>query len=327
MKNIFLTPVLSPVVWAIHFWFVSVGISLAGDATFSRDGQHVYLTDSNDNKSALREIDLSARTSRVISLTQLGKDEWITGVAASSDDTIFLATRKQLWRFDPRSQRLSKVREASKSDNFYRIAFDPKSGQLFLTTDSGCYFLHNGRELATVYVRRHPNIGCPVFAANGELFFCETGDLWHGLIAPDEFRSGYSLTAYRYAPLGALETANTTPAETGVRDIAVTSDTIYLQLGRMGGSGYGWMAELPRPKSPENPEEFGGPIDPTEALPKYDKVLQSVKIMGENSYQSNLCVSPDETRVYYTDRHGDNPEEDWLVTKGKAEQLHLKVVR
>ena len=51
------------------------------------------------------------------------------------------------------------------------------------------------------------------------MFFAEDGDLWHGRIEVED--NNYSLTAYRYAPLAALETAPSTPAETGVIATAV----------------------------------------------------------------------------------------------------------
>src|SRR5437870_6576056 len=66
---------------------------------------------------------------------------------------------------------------------------------------------------------------------------------WRGEIYSDSLGRGPALSAYRYAPLATLETANTSPAEIGVVDIAVTRDTIYLHLYRMGGSGDGRSEE------------------------------------------------------------------------------------
>lgn len=289
-----------------------------GDAAFSKDGQRIYVIASTDGNSALREIDLANQTNRLIALPQLSQDNFPVGIARSEWDKFPLITRKSIWAFDPKSGRLTKVLDASKNGNFFRIAYDPKSRQIFLTSNEGLFLLKSGRELVQVFVRRHDAVGSLVFTSDGEMFCGEGGDLWHGKVGVEEGR--YSLTAYRYAPLGALETANTTPSETGVRDVAVTRDTIYVHLARLGGSGWGWLAQLTRPViKADASEEFGGPIKPEDCLPMYENTLHSVKILGENNRSANLCVSPDETRVYYS-----NEDHDWLITNGRPEELHLR---
>jgi hypothetical protein len=251
-------------------------------------------------------------------LTQLPQSEYIAGITRSEWDKLPLITRKSIWAFDPRSGRVSKIRDVAKNGNFFRIAYDPKSRQIFVTSNEGLILLKNGREFVPVNVRRHDAVGCPVFTSSGEMFFAESGDLWHGKIEVEEGR--YSLSAYRYAPLGALETANTTPAETGVTDIAVARNTIYVHLNRLNGSGWGWLAQLARPVvKNDSSAEFGVSIEPEQNLPMYKTALDSVKVLGENTHATNLCVSPDETRVYYSD--GDK---DWLVTNGQAQELKLR---
>ena len=93
-------------------------------------------------------------------------------------------------------------------------------------------------------MRRHDAISSPVFAADGTFFYSEIGDLWSG-----KFRitkRTLSLTADRYLRLAYLETANTTPSGMGVSDIAPVKDSVYVQLFRMGGSGWGAMFQVPR---------------------------------------------------------------------------------
>jgi hypothetical protein len=208
--------------WAV-LPFVDGGLP-GGDAVLSRDGQRIYAIASSDGKAALREIKLSNQTSGTIPLPQLPQNDALVGITRSEWDKIPLLTRKSVWAFDPRSGRTGKVRDAPKNENFWRIAYDPKSRQVFVTADDGLFLLKNGRELVSVNVRRHPGISCPVFTSSGEMFFAEDGDLWHGRIEVED--NHYSLSAYRYAPLAAPETAPTTPAETGVTDIAVARDTI-----------------------------------------------------------------------------------------------------
>jgi hypothetical protein len=168
-----------------------------------------------------------------------------------------------------------------------------------------------------VRMRRHPYPSCLTFTPSGELFFAAYGDLWHGQVDADE--GFYSVSAYRYAPLATLETQNTTPAEIGVSDIGVAGQTVYVELARMGGSGDGWFARLARP---ELKRDADGAIDinydPKERLPIYQRAIQSVEILGDDSHAGAICVSPDEHRVHYQfqDKH-------WLVTDGKTEELHL----
>jgi hypothetical protein len=295
----------------------------AGDATFSNDGRHIYITTSDGSKPALRDIDLTSQTSRTISLTQLPKDEFVVGISRSPWDKIPLLTRSTIWALDPRSGKLSKIRSIAKNGNFFRIAYNPKTREVYVTTNEGLFLLKNGKDMVEVFVRRHNAVGCPVFSAGGDMFFAENGDLWHGQIEVEEGR--YSLNAYRYAPLGALETANTTPNETGVRDIAVARDAIFVHLARLGGSGWGSLAQIARPPGAGKPEDFGASVVPAERLPMYKTALDSVKILGENGGAANLCMSPDETRVYYSKPvENSNQPEDWLVTDGTAQQLHLR---
>ena len=48
------------------------------------------------------------------------------------------------------------------------------------------------------------------------------------------------------------------------------------------------------------------------------------KVLLDNAGPLSLCASPDETRVYYN-RHTDaGQDEDWLITNGQPEQLHLQ---
>ena len=299
------------------------GPCLAGDATFSSDGQRIYIMSTAGGSPALREIDLTRNTTRSTPV-QVPKNDAFIGITRSPWDKLALLTQKAIWSWDPSSARLSKIRDAGKSGNFWRIAYDPKSRQIFVTDDQGLFLLKNGREPVYVFVRRHSGTGCPVFTASGEMFFGNDGDLWHGIITVEE--GNYALSAYRYAPLGALETAPTTPAETGVVDIAASRSTIYVHLNRLGGTGYGWFAQLNRPAvGKSNPDEFGASIEPAERLPMYKGVLESVKVLGSNPHPTNLCASPDETRVYYTNYNETaNRDEDWLITNGQAQQLQLR---
>jgi hypothetical protein len=217
------------------------------------------------------------------------------------------------------------MRDAPTGVSFWRIAYDPKMQRVFVTTDDRehpIFTFNDPAGLIPVRMRRHPYPSSLAFAASGELFFAAYGDLWCGEVRTDKIdeQDDFSIAAYRCAPLATLETQNTTPAEIGVADIGVNRDTVYLQLSRMGGSGDGWFARLPRPSVKRDTEgEIEMFYQPKERVPIYLKALHSLEILGEDSRAGSICVSLDGTRVHYVlhDKH-------WLVTNGKTEELHLR---
>jgi len=297
---------------------------IAGDATFSRDGERIYAIASTDPDPAVQEIDLPAKTIRTIALKQLGGDDWPRGITCSNDNRIFCTTKEALWSFDPRSKSLTKIRDAPSGANFSEVAFDPKIDGTFVTTDNRdepLFMFRKENEWIPVRMRRHPYPSCLVFTASGELFFAAYGDLWYGEIQTDTFdgEDHFSVAAYRYAPLATLETEDATPSEIGVDDIGVSRELIYIQLSRMGGSGDGWFARLSRPAFKRTSEQSLDLLyKPSERLRVYQRSLSSLKILGEDSHAGQIAVSPDERKVYYV-MHGKN----WLVSNGKTEELHL----
>jgi hypothetical protein len=64
----------------------------AGDATFSRDGKRVYTIESTQKKAAVREIDLTNETQRVIPLPDCGVR--LDGIAQSEDEKIYCPGRE-----------------------------------------------------------------------------------------------------------------------------------------------------------------------------------------------------------------------------------------
>jgi hypothetical protein len=303
------------------------GISycIAGDAVFSSDGERIYLISDVNSKPAIEEIDLNKKTTRKILLTQLDSSDGLRGITCTHKNRFLCTTAKAVWSFDPESGRLTKIRDAPTGVSFWRIAYDPKMQRVFLTTDDRehpVFMFNDPAEWIPVRMRRHPYPSSLVFAANGELFFAAYGDLWCGEIRTDKIdgQDYFSIAAYRCAPLATLETQNTTPAEIGVADIGVNRDTVYVQLSRMGGSGDGWFARLPRPKVKRDADgEIEMLYEPKERFPIYETSLRSLEILGDDSRAGYICVSPDETRVHYIlhDKH-------WLVTNGRTEELHLR---
>ncbi len=294
--------------------------SFAGDAVFSDDGQRIYAIGNVENQRTLREINLSDQTVRTVPLNQLPPEHSLCGIARSDGNEISCVTEKSLWTFDPQTGRLTKICEAPKGGRFWRVAYDPKSRAIFVTASGQggpLLMLKGGHELVPIFVRRHDRITSPVFNADGELFYSEGGDLWSGEIESEEGR--YWLTASRFVPLAYLETTNGTPSEMGVSDVALTRDAIYVQLFRMGGSGWGLLLQLPRP--PKAGEQAASSMGETAVneLNRYKELLQGLKSLGNADRPAYLCASPDESRVYYT-----NDDKDYLITNGQTQELHLR---
>jgi hypothetical protein len=310
---------------AVLVFLLGASYCSAGDAVFSSDGERVYLLSDIDSKPAMEEIDLNKKTTRKIALTQLESSDLLRGIACTDKNRFFCTTAEAVWSFEPQSGRLTKIRDAPTGVSFWRIAYDLKMQRIFVTTDDRehpVFTFKNSGEWIPVRMRRHPYPSCLAFATNGELFFAAYGDLWCGEIQTDKVdeQDNFSIAAYRCAPLATLETQNTTPAEIGVADIGVSGDTVYLQLSRMGGSGDGWFARLPRPSIKRDTEgEMEMFYQPKERLPIYLKALHSLEILGEDSRAGSICVSLNGARVHYVlhDKH-------WLVTNGKIEELHLR---
>ena len=298
---------------------------IAGDAVFSNDGERVYVISDVDSKPAVEELDLNKKRFgklcwRSLTLpTRFAESPACTKTASSARQP------KPSGPFEPESGRETKIRDAPTGVSFWRIAYDPKMQRVFVTTDDRehpIFTFNDPAEWIPVRMRRHPYPSSLAFAANGELFFAAYGDLWCGEVRTDKIdgQDDFSIAAYRCASLATLETQNTTPAEIGVADIGVNRDTVYLQLSRMGGSGDGWFARLPRPSVKRDTEgEIEMFYQPKERVPIYLKALHSLEILGEDSRAGSICVSLDGTRVHYVlhDKH-------WLVTNGKTEELHLR---
>lgn len=298
---------------AAFFWTTRSG---AAEAAFSADGQRVYLIDEESAKPALREIDLIKNTSRTLPLPQLSEKDALQGIERGDEGKILCLSAKALWSLDPISGRLMKMKEAPKSTSFWRVAYNPVTHAILLTTDQASkpllLLLPNEREFKSVYVRRHSRLGSIVVSAQGELYYAESGDLWKGSVEEDDGR--YSLSGFRYAPLASLETANATPSETGVSEIALTRDALYLHLYRMGGSGWGSLVKLPR-----SPQQSDSSDEPSDQLALYRDLLEKLQPLGEANLPMNLCGSADESRIFYV-----NDRKSYLIVDGQTHELQLQ---
>jgi hypothetical protein len=309
---------------------------LAADVAFSSDNQRIYAVSENENdtKPALREIDLSTKSTRVIRLVQLAPPESVLDVASGDGANILLITPKNLWAFDQRTSRVTKLCSAPPSGKpFNEIAYDPKSHAAYVTIrgeNDKLFMVKNGRELVPVTVRRHDEISCLVFSSEGKLFYEESGELWCGAIERDTVKYAgdideteiFSLTAERYAPLAYLETSAGMSNELNVNNLAVARDGIYVQLS---GRHVGVLLKLrPFARNAADADSSVGEFV-VKKLAQYKQSLEGVKSIGDTKGVKDirdtveLGASPDGSRVYYKKDDG-----EYLVTNGRTEKLQLR---
>jgi hypothetical protein len=311
---------------------------LAADVAFSSDNQRIYAVSSTDNetKPALREINLSTNTVRVIPLRGLADHEEVFGVASGDGGNILFISVKNLWAFDPRTSRVTKLCSAPLSGKpFNEIAYDPKSHAAYVTIqgeNDKLFMVKNGRELVPVMVRQRDQITYLVFNSEGKMFYDESGDLWCGEIKSNE--DSLWLEAERYAlgrqllraaRLDYLETSEGGPSGiNAVKNLAVARDGIYVQLWSYHnrGRGFGGLLKLPPPARNAEAETYSRMDElAVKKLGQYQQNLQGVKYLEDTKYPVELGASPDGSRVYYKNDNG-----EYLVTNGRTQKLQLREV-
>ena len=116
-----------------------------------------------------------------------------------------------------------------------------------------------------------------------------------------------SVEADRFAPVAILETANTTPNSTGARKLAVAGRTVYAQMTRMGGSGWGEMISVRWPGESKTDEGKAPRTDSPIKLniEEFKSALGAARFYGSNQGASYLCNSPDGRKVFFATRYED----------------------
>ena len=306
----------------------------AEQSVFSADGKTIY--DSSDNSYpplALRVIDLHQKTIRDLPLEQIGISGDVQGFSRDNRERILIVTKTALWAFDPKTSKSDKICDAPDGVQFDDVAFNPKTKGILITANAQ----HNGqRSSSSVFYsiksgtkalipgdsRRVYFMRSPIFDSKGNLFFGVRGDLWIGTI--DWHNENYPdhpiLEAYRIAPVASLETQNTAPGSTGVQEIAVASDWVYLGMTRMGGSGWGSVAKLKRPNYEKS---LLGSADAKTYLDE----LRSFQELADSNYPC-ISSSRDGKYVYFRGSLKNEPQsKDCLViNNGAPKPLDLRIL-
>jgi hypothetical protein len=317
---------------------------LAADVAFSNDNQRIYAVSSTDNetKPALREINLSTNTVGVIRLRELADHEEVFGVASGDGGKILFTTSKDmfttrtygnLWAFDPRTSRATKLCSAPPASPFREIAYDPKTHTTYVTiqAENGPLFMvKTGCELVPVMMQPHAEISNLAFSSEGKLFYEQSGDLWCGEIKSDG--DNLRLEAERYAQgrqllraAGLEDLVDTSDSAAWGRyivNLAAARDGVYVQLWQYHnrGQGFGALLKLPPPARNAEADTHSGTGEPAVKKPgQHQQTLQGVKSVGETKYPILLGASPDGSRVYYNTGEG-----EYLVTNGRTEKLQLR---
>jgi hypothetical protein len=281
---------------------------------FSDDGNHVYLLGSKLSNGTVLDVDLINFTTTKLNL---GVSTEVQGIANAPRALLFV-TGKSLYRLPLPSGEVSKICDAPTGVTFEDVVCNrAQHGILLLCHGTGknyrewwpAYYLREQELKPTSLVLRRVNalVGA-VFDRDGHLFFVSGGDIWEGDISkPTEPEDLPAVEADRFAPVAILETANTTPNSTGGRKLAIAGRTLYAQMTRMGGSGWGEMISVRWPGKPKTDE---GKASRTESpiklnIEEFKSALGAARFYGSNKGASYLCNSPDGRKVFFATRYED----------------------
>lgn len=299
------------------FWILLISIcvqlacceaALAGNAAFSADGKVVY-TINWDSPGTLNRVEMNSQKAVTIKV-KLGKDDVVDGIARAKDGAFYLVTKNTLWRWQAGEDNATLL-EPSPTHPLNDVACNPQTDEILLTSGSDLYYKRNSRTaMIQVNIRYQPGneICSPVYLQDGSFLFGADGDLWHGIIdyyiedpeTKDRLEHA-DLTAYRYAPLATRETYNGSPVETGVGNIAVSNEKVYVDFRRMGGSGWGSILRLNLPVQKKGIWTSNNTAkDTVQTLSSVEELF----ITGGNYIF--IFGAPDGKQVYYYEK-SDNP--------------------
>lgn len=303
----------------------------AADATFSKDGGHVYAIEFE--KSRLFDIDIAKESASRIDLGPLINNKPIVAVTTSKSGDLLVATANDAWSCNIDKKACTKLCSAPEGLEFKEIGYNPDNGSIFFVTRDGLAFhrkpdfddpyrvafvldSHEGGSLFPVRARRVDSMDGVAFSPQGDLLFGSEGDLWQGSVGqveadivnerrkekgepplpsdPGEPPQWASLTARRCAPLANLETSPITPVQVGVHKVAISSGMVYVHLLRMYGTGFGEIVRLPvPPRANENAKKDAEQLPDgfDDRIRLYTKETSSVESLAENESSASYLCA------------------------------------
>ena len=286
----------------------SASASQGATAAFSEDGDFVYLSGSNLPAGALVEVNLTTLTTRQ---RKFDPPVRVVGLC-SGRHGLFLVSDDALYHLAVPYGAPKKMCDAPAACKLQDVAFNPQADSILLVAKdsdandfSAWYLEKQSKNPKQVNCRRVRALVGAVFDREGHLFFGSGGDLWAGEVdTSDEAQGSFPATvASRFGPVAELETQNTSPASTGVYELAVAGQTVYGHMQRIGGSGWGSIMSVhwQQPKSMAPPVDVPANTVP-EYIDRYRVALAGFRSYGQNAQASYLCGSPDGSKVFFAIR-------------------------
>jgi hypothetical protein len=323
-------------------------ISFAADATFSKDGQHVYAIESET--SHLFDIDIAKQSASKIDIGPLINNEPVVAIATSNSGDVLVATAHDAWSCDIDKKSCTKLCSAPEGVEFKEMAYNPKTDALLFSTRTGvdlfegskldptegAFLLeHGAAKPLPVAMRRVAYMRGIAFSSDGQLFFGTDGDLWQGLIITSANSAAGDmrvLDALRCCPLANSETTDATPLQIGVADVAVGHEKLYVLLDSLNASG-GKILRLRRPPARLTRKEFDQLYDLGEdevgaRLKLYIEEASSVEMVGDSAGGSRLCTTSDGQRTFFSYGRlgGEMKAKVYIVENdGKPRELSVKL--
>jgi hypothetical protein len=313
---------------ALYLLISLLSVACAGEcaeAVFSQDDQSIYAITA----TGLVQLNLESKRLKPIQTSARFDASTDHGVSISKAGYLLFAGSDGITAYNPVKQAWVPVCRAPQDTVCTNVAYNPADGSLvFETTEKkelrGYWLLpKNATEPIRLRLRRISYLSGFVFDSQGQLYFGYNGDLWAGGVCnlQDEPGTGYWICGIRIGPVADLETSIGTPSNQGVEETAPAGGLIYVQLHRLGGSGWGQIASLTAPAIKfDNGEASDDSLE--KRIELYRDELKSVRLLGENGSYGYLCASRTGNRVFY---RAQDPQDQkmkfWLVADGQTEAL------
>jgi hypothetical protein len=237
--------------------------------------------------------------------TEVPCDTTKGGLVAIIDNQIVGFNKSQLWSYDLAATRVH-VLATSKAGEVYRNAmFNPKTREIWVSIfaaddvsdANGLSFQCKGVLSVTfgsgavktdrMKVRRDIVVAGGSIDDSGSMYFPVEGDVFECTYDSE----GRSLEGGRILPLStrAVFTGGASPSSRGVIDLAVSKNSLYLLVNRLGGSGPGVLLRIPKQQPLRH--KLQDEEDYRRILELYAESIRKVEILKDSLPATHLCAS------------------------------------